>query len=75
MVFSDSLSPTTSTGLSRTGKAGCKSPPRAQDRYVGGDRRMAFLAAAAALAHVYIGFAVLAETATSGPDLKSGDFQ
>jgi hypothetical protein len=46
-----------------------------QDGYVGGDRRMAFLAAAAALAHVYIGFAVLAETATSGPDLKSGDFQ
>jgi hypothetical protein len=36
-----------------------------QDEYTGGDRRMAFLAAAAALAHVYIGFAVLAETATN----------
>jgi hypothetical protein len=36
-----------------------------QDGYTGGDRRLAFLAAAAALAHVYIGFAVLAETATS----------
>jgi len=34
-----------------------------EDEYVGGERRLAFLAAAAALAHVYIGFAVLADTA------------
>jgi hypothetical protein len=40
-----------------------------QDEFLGGERRLAFLTAAAALAHVYIGFAVLAETATSRADL------
>jgi len=36
-----------------------------QDPYTGAHRRLAFLSAAAAIAHLYIGFAVLAETATS----------
>jgi hypothetical protein len=35
-----------------------------EEEFTGGDRRLAFLSAAAALAHVYIGFALLAETAT-----------
>jgi hypothetical protein len=34
------------------------------DEFTGGDRRLAFLAAASALAHIYMGYAVLAETAT-----------
>ena len=36
-----------------------------QDKYTASHRRLAFLAAAVAIAHVYIGFAVLAETATT----------
>jgi hypothetical protein len=36
-----------------------------QDEYTAGHRRQAFLAAAVAITHVYIGFAVLAETATA----------
>ncbi len=36
-----------------------------QDEYTASHRRLAFLAAAVAIAHVYIGFAVLAETATA----------
>lgn len=38
-----------------------------QDKFVIADRRVAFLGAASTLAHVYIGFAVLAESALSGP--------
>lgn len=36
------------------------------DEFIAGERRLAFLAAAVALAHVYIGFGVLTQTATSG---------
>jgi hypothetical protein len=35
------------------------------DEFTGGDRRLAFLAAATALAHVYMGFAVLADVAAN----------
>lgn len=35
-----------------------------EDEFRAGERRLAFLAAACALAHLYIGFAVLAATAT-----------